>query len=102
MGALDKLETLAVFFNDAANGTLLLVIALLALVLAAVGVVWLRDRLNRLPARRPNAGLDVLDPAADTRELAPPLRVEHVVRDALGDEADRLTAEWDRQWGRDR
>jgi hypothetical protein len=98
MGVLDKLETMAAFANDAANGTLLGAIAIVALVLAAVGVVWLRDRLNRLPAKpeRRQNGRD------DDRQVSPPWRVDQLLTDALSNEADRLTAEWDPWQGRDR
>jgi type II secretory pathway pseudopilin PulG len=57
MGALDTLQALAVFFNDAANGTFLLVLALVALILAAVGVVWMRDRVRRLRRERADLAL---------------------------------------------
>ncbi|MEU6725568.1 hypothetical protein ABZ917_17825 [Nonomuraea wenchangensis] len=80
MGGLDKLEVMAAFANDAANGTLLGAIAIVALILAAVGVVWLRDRLNRLPSKQQRQ-----DDAHDDD----PDAVEQFIADALKYEADQ-------------
>ncbi|MFB4265376.1 hypothetical protein [Nonomuraea sp. GTA35] len=38
----------------------------------------------------------------DGREIHPPLRVDQLLRDELGEEADRLTREWDSQQRGDR
>ncbi|MEU6709928.1 hypothetical protein ABZ897_00500 [Nonomuraea sp. NPDC046802] len=90
--SLDDLKDIAAFFNDASHGTLLLAFALVALILAAVFVVWMRDRVIAARRRKQDPAAwdaEAVDQASHDADCGDP--VEDFIRDALRYEADR---EW--------
>jgi hypothetical protein len=54
---LDMLKAIAVFANDAANGTFLLAATVIVLIMAAVAVVWMRDRVRKMRQQRADLAL---------------------------------------------
>jgi hypothetical protein len=81
-----NLATLLEIVHVATSGTWMLAAALVTLILIAVAVVHVRDR--RL-ARRDQDG----------RQIHPPTRLDQILGDELGDEADRLARQWEQRQG---
>ena len=75
-GFFDEMERFAAVANDTANIGYLLAAAVVLLILAAIGVVWMRQRINRLPSAQ-----------QEPRQAGDP--VEDFIDQALRYEADQ-------------
>ncbi|GAA2861174.1 hypothetical protein [Nonomuraea rubra] len=72
--------------NAATAGTWMLAAALVVLILIAVAAVHVRDRRR---ARHQHE--------QDGRDIHPPTRLDQLLRDEVGDEADRLARQWEQR-----
>ncbi|MFC4006555.1 hypothetical protein ACFOY2_04940 [Nonomuraea purpurea] len=81
--SLENLAEWAAFWNDAANGTFLLTIALVVLILIAVAVVWARDKFREVDGRARRR-------REEREDRYSRAQVEELLRDGLAVEADRV------------